>query len=184
MRLFIACEIPADVRKELVTLQKTIGEEKARIKWVEPENTHLTLKFLGEVDEDKVDAIKDRLGEIRSEPIDAHASGLGVFPSESYIRVIWVGLEPASEIEKLHEKIDKAMSELGFRAESRFQTHVTIGRVRSIKNKEYFIKRITELKGRWREIGEHFRIDRFKLKKSTLTPNGPIYEDVAVIGLR
>lgn len=183
MRLFIACEIPYDARKKLFTLQKIIGEEDARIKWVEQDNIHLTIKFLGEVNDENVDGIRESLLSIKSKPIEAHLSGFGVFPSESYIRVLWVGLEPAAEIEKLHREIDDALSGLGFKHETRFQTHVTLGRVRSVRNKEGLVKKILKLKCKGTEIGESFKIDCFKLKKSTLTPQGPVYEDVASVSL-
>ncbi len=183
MRLFIACEIPEDSRKKLVTLQNEIGDEHVKIKWVEPENIHLTLKFLGEVDDTKADGIKDSLLKIKAEHFSASLSRFGVFPSESYVRVLWVGLEPANKIEELHDKIDDALSELGFKPDSRFQTHVTLGRVKFVKNKREFVSRVRGLKGRGLEFGEPFKIDSFRLKRSTLTPKGPLYEDVAVFDL-
>jgi 2'-5' RNA ligase len=183
MRLFIACEIPGNFRKKLVTLQKEIGDEHAKMKWVELANMHLTMKFLGEVEDPKVDEIKGALGNVKSEKITTSISGIGVFPSESYVRVLWVGMRPAEKIEELHEKIDGALSGLGFKPESRFQPHLTLGRVKAVRNKNGFISKIMELKERGLEFGEPFRIENFSLKKSTLTPKGPIYEDVAVFDL-
>ncbi|MBN2331411.1 MAG: RNA 2',3'-cyclic phosphodiesterase [Candidatus Aenigmarchaeota archaeon] len=183
MRLFIACEIPEQVRKKLVTLQEDIGEEQARIKWVEMKNIHLTMKFLGEVDDGKVEEIKSSLSKIKSKAIDAHVSGFGVFPNESYVRVMWVGLEPAHDLGKLHDGIDAALSSLGFGTDSSFRPHVTLGRVRSVMDKNGLMRKIAEAKESLADIGSKFRIDEFKLKKSTLTPRGPVYEDVAVVVL-
>ncbi len=187
MRLFIACDMPEVLRKKAVTLQKFIGDEHARIKWVEPENIHLTLKFLGEVEDSQVEALKDALGGIRSEAFDCSASGFGVFPSDSYIRVLWMGLEPAGKISELHEKIDDVMSPLGFKPDRSFRAHVTLGRVRSVTDKQGLIGRVREMGDKDKEAGPggngKCRIDSFMLKKSTLTPKGPVYEDVAVFGL-
>ena len=183
MRLFIACDIPGNLRQALVTLQKNIGEEHAHIKWVEQDNIHLTLKFLGDVEDEKVDRIKDAIMKIKSKAIDARISGFGVFPTESYIRVLWVGIEPAGDLEKLHEEIDAALSGLGFKTDPTFKPHATLGRVKSVRNREGLLKKVREIKERNIEMGEKFRMDQFKLKKSTLTPSGPVYEDVAVVEL-
>ena len=187
MRLFIACDLPENVRKKLVTLQNTLGSENARIKWVEQKNIHLTMKFLGEVSYDKVAGIKEALGNVEHGAMSCSVSGFGVFPSESYIRVMWVGLEPEKEIQELHTKIDDSLSGLGFGPEKRFQSHVTLGRVKSVVNKPGLlahISKVRESKLGDTELGSPFSMEDFRLKQSTLTPNGPIYEDVAVFGLR
>jgi len=178
MRLFIAYDMPPDIREKLVTLQKRIGNEAARIKWVEPGNIHLTLKFIGEVEDSKADEIRDALKRIKFRPFISSVSGFGAFPSESYARVLWVGLKPADRIGELHERIGEALMPLGFGKEERFQPHVTLGRVNAVADKGSFIKNIQELKRI--EIGEPFTFGSFRLKKSTLTPSGPIYEDVEI----
>ena len=99
MRLFIAIDIPEDVRKKLVSFQEKIGNEHARIKWVEADNIHLTLKFLGEVGDDTVGEIRESLKKIKFKSFTSAISGLGVFPNENYVRVIWAGMEPEKKIE-------------------------------------------------------------------------------------
>lgn len=183
MRLFIACEIPENVRGDLVTFQNNIGDEHANIKWVEKENLHLTLKFLGEVDDKKADEIKDSINGIKSRTIGAHVSGFGVFPTESYIRVLWVSLEPSGELKSLHDAIDERLVGLGFKPEKRFTSHITLGRVRSVNDKGMLISKVNDMKVITGKIGKRFTIDRFVLKKSTLTPQGPLYEDVACVDL-
>ena len=177
MRLFIAFDMPESIRRKAAELQKRIGDEHARIKWVEIENIHLTLKFLGEVDDSKVSIITDSLKKIKFTPFLFYVSGFGAFPSESYARVLWVGLKPAEKISELHERIDDAMKDAGFAKDGRFNPHVTLGRVNYVSGKQDFIRRLAELKGF--EIRENFKFDRFKLKRSTLTGDGPVYEDLA-----
>jgi 2'-5' RNA ligase len=183
MRLFIACEIPENLRKKLVTLQNDIGSKHASIKWVEAENIHLTMKFLGEVEDSKVDEIRNSLRKIRLNPFSCAISGFGVFPSESYVRVLWVGLEPAEKIEKLHDEVDGSLSEIGFKSDSKFSPHATLGRVNSVTDKMEFISQLRRLKEEIRQIGEPFPIGNFILKKSTLTPKGPVYGNVEVFDL-
>jgi 2'-5' RNA ligase len=178
MRLFVAYDLPDNVRKKLVEFQKQIGESEARIKWVEEKNIHLTLKFLGEVEEGKTKEIIKALESVKFKPFLTSISELGVFPSEKFIRVIWVGLKPFEPIEDLHERIENSLVTLGFLRDKRFQAHVTLGRVKFIRDKVSFLSKIKILKVS--DISEHFALDNFKLKKSVLTPKGPIYEDLRV----
>ena len=178
MRLFIAIEIPEDIRKKLASLQAKIGDV-GKVKWVETENIHLTLKFLGETD--ALDEIKESLEKVKCRKFTSAVSGFGVFPNESYIRVIWAGMEPRKSIDELHEEIDDSLSHLGFPKDQKFHPHLTLGRVRSVSDKEKLKSAVDELKV-IEKIGE-FKIEKFKLKKSTLTPKGPVYEDVAIFNL-
>ncbi len=180
MRLFVACGMPDGIRQKLAALQNDIGNEHARIKWVEPVNIHLTMKFLGDVKDSRVDSIRKSLRKIRFKPFISSVSGFGAFPSESYVKVLWVGLKPKERLEELHARIDGSMSELGFRKDPRFQPHVTLGRVRFVNDKNEFLRKIRELKDTG--IGEPFKTDSFRLVKSTLTRSGPVYEDIEVFG--
>ena len=181
MRLFIACDIPGSVKEKLAALRERVGSVDAGIKWVEVENLHLTLKFLGEVEEGKVDEIKNSLEEIKTPPFTSSVSGFGVFPSESHVRVIWAGLEPKERIVGLHALVDSALSGLGFGPELRFEPHVTIGRVKFVRDRAALVRGIGELRGA--RIPDTFGIDSFKLKLSTLTPQGPVYEDIGTFEL-
>jgi 2'-5' RNA ligase len=178
MRLFIGYDIPASVKERILPIRKDIGDDCARIKWVEPENLHLTLKFLGEVDEKNMQLIRGALRQVGFRHFVSSASGFGVFPSESYARVLWVGLSPHEKIAELHEAIDSALGRLGFPKDDRFQPHITLGRIGAVTQREIFVSRIRSIKSL--TIGEPFRMDRFALKKSTLTPAGPVYEDVEI----
>jgi 2'-5' RNA ligase len=182
MRLFTAVELPGEVRKALHDAGKGIGNDTARIKWVEEENIHLTLKFLGEVHEGKAREIKAALESVASGHFNARVTGFGVFPGYDYVRVIWAGLEPRDSFEALHEGIERALSPLGFAHDRRFIPHVTIGRVRSVSDKKALSEALKSLDAAG--AGREFAVDGFRLKKSTLTPKGPVYEDISSFPLK
>lgn len=178
MRCFIAIDLSDEVREELTRIQKEMHSEKAKLKFVEPQNLHLTLKFLGEISDYNLNQIKEALKQIKFKKIKARLNDIGVFPSPNYVRVIWIGLEPAEEIKELHNRIDEALSNTA-KNDKRFESHVTLARVKFILDKKAFAKKLQEIKVKQLD----FNIDSFKLKKSTLTKTGPIYEDIVVFKL-
>lgn len=179
MRAFIAIDINDNVRQKLVEAQEKIEKTKsAKIKFVEPENLHLTLKFLGEITEEQAEEIK-RVLEIVAKKHKKHSvrvKGIGVFPNYNYVRVIWAGVENDEEIKKIAKEIDNALFKLGFKREKDFVSHITIGRVKFVKDKVELMLALKELSNE--EFGE-FEVSAIELKKSTLTPKGPIYETLA-----
>lgn len=168
MRLFIAIELPEEVKDYLIELQKQFTDIKA--KFVRKEQMHLTLKFLGETE--KLDEIKEKLSEVKTEPFETALSELGVFPSENYVRVLWVGLKNSEKIIELQKKIDSSLSEIGFARDKRFHSHVTLARIKFIQDKPGFVKKLKETKVE--EKG--FKVEKVYLIKSTLTREGPVYE--------
>ncbi len=172
MRSFIAIEMQSDGIKEI---QNQLRRANADIKFVDFENLHLTLKFLGEIREEVVDDIHSIMEEsfdgIRR--VNVNLKGVGVFPNLRKIRVVWVGIEDSKEILiNMQDRLEENISRLGFRRDKRFTPHLTIGRVKSAKNKETLVEMIRAMNDK--EIGE-ISIDRVLLKKSVLTPKGPIY---------
>ena len=172
-RGFIAIDI--NVTPNILNLLKDITNSNADIKLVEPQNIHTTLKFLGDVQEDNIDEIeqimKDSVKEI--EPFTLKLSGTGVFPNQNYIRVVWIGIKDAEIIEIISRSIDERLSQLGFKREKRgFSAHLTIGRVKTAKNKQLLLKAIERYKDFEFSTQE---VNSIKLKKSDLTPKGPIY---------
>ena len=177
MRIFIACNIPESLKERLEDFQESLKSDEDKIKWVEKENLHLTMKFIGETDEKDIEEIKRCLSTVKLKAFLTSVSDFGVFPQKGHIRVVWMGLSPANQINDLHEKIDLTLNEIGFERTARFQPHITLGRVNYIENKDEFTKKVDEIKGDFES--EPFKIDRFVLKKSVLTPQGPIYSDLA-----
>ena len=175
MRLFIAIELSQSIRDELARIQFHLKYSAADVKWVEKDNIHLTLKFLGEVPEEKVEKIKSILDGTAKEmkSFDISLKDIGAFPKIEYPRVIWVGLDKGVvESKGLAEKIDEELSKIGYEKEPRpFAAHLTIGRVRSAKNKAALKEKISSIT----PIPGSQLVTSITLFKSTLTSNGPIY---------
>ena len=171
MRYFIAIDLSEDIKDYLYNLQKEIGNSLAKIRWIEKNNLHLTLKFLGDIDEIKISNVKKILSNVKFEPFEVKIEKIGVFPSENYVRVIWVGLNTTNKVIELQKDIDSALLNL-FPKEQRFESHLTIGRVKLIKDKVKFIEKLKKIKIK----DLYFNINKFRIYKSTLTRNGPIYE--------
>ena len=175
MRLFIAIEIPEEIKDYIVKIQKNIDATTNKIKFVNPNQIHLTLKFLGEVQPNIVENIKEELKKITFNPFSVYLDKIGVFPSESYIRVVWVGLNPEDKILDLQKNIDENLKKL-FKKEKDFKPHLTLARVKYIEDKKAFVDKLKKMNVENKKID----INSFKLIKSTLTPKGPIYEDLEV----
>jgi RNA 2',3'-cyclic 3'-phosphodiesterase len=130
MRLFIAIELTNEIRRAVADLLGELRKAAPQAKWVRAENLHVTLKFLGRTEPDKLVAIQNALGSLRSpEPIMLDFSGLGFFPNEKRPRVFWMGMNASSNLPSLAEAIDHAVHKLGFPLETRpFAPHLTLAR--------------------------------------------------------
>ncbi|MCK5261677.1 MAG: RNA 2',3'-cyclic phosphodiesterase [Thermoplasmatales archaeon] len=180
-RGFIAIDVNAT--PNVLKFLKDITNSNADVKLVEPQNIHITLKFLGEVEEVNIDDIEQIIkGSVKEiEPFTIKLSGTGVFPNQNYIRVIWIGIKDAEIIETISRSIDERLSQLGFKREKRgFSAHLTIGRVKTAKNKQLLLKAIEDYKDSEFSTQE---INSIKLKKSDLTPKGPIYTTLREVKL-
>jgi len=180
-RGFIAIDIPTN--KKLLEMENEINNSGADLKLVEPENIHVTIKFLGDTDEEKIDEIEEIIKNSAKDfkPFNIKLKGSGVFPNKNYMKVIWIGLENAESIGEIAKKIDKQLQSLGFEPEKRgFSAHLTIARVKSPRNKEKLIQIIEK----YQDV-EFATIDvnSVKLKKSDLTPKGPIYTNLREVKL-
>ena len=178
MRTFIAIELSHEFKQALADLQNALRRSDADVKWVEPDNIHLTLKFLGEVAEEFAGGVKGTLDTAvtGSTPFEMNLSGIGVFPKLTFPRIVWVGIDDGiEETRKIAEKLDEELFKLGFAKEEReFTAHLTIGRVRSAKNKQALKDAIESLSSQPSTINSQ-RVTAINLYQSTLTPQGPIY---------
>ncbi len=170
MRAFVAFDIPESCKDYLHSLQKDL-RDFGKMTFVK--DFHITLKFLGEVEEEKIERIKKVLGTIRFTAIKTKLTRIGLFPNESYVRVVWVGLSNEQEIIDLQKQIDFGLAKF-FGNERDFLPHATLARVKFVHDKKGLVDAINRIKIEPME----FEINSFKLKKSTLTPQGPIYEDI------
>jgi 2'-5' RNA ligase len=174
MRCFVAVELPSLMREEIGRLQSRIATDGLRL--VKPELVHITIKFLGDVPEGNVGPVTEALGKVRFAPFPVRVLGMGAFPGRA-VRVVWLGL--AGNFQELYLNVEQALKPLGFAPEARgFSPHVTLARV--ARPNEEMNRRLCDRIANFAalDLGS-FTVDRFYLKKSTLTPGGPIYEDLA-----
>ena len=182
IRAFLAIDLDDDLKPKINKIIKEFKRIDTRIKYVELANLHLTLKFFGQIDTAGLNLLEEKIAKVVSEfePFNIKITGCGAFPNSNHIKVIWVGIEDDSVIRDLHDKLDKEFAELGFDKDRKFSTHLTIGRMKSAKNKNQVKSTIAEFSDV--EIGE-MTVNSISLKKSTLKPSGPIYEDLKVFEL-
>ena len=175
MRLFVAIEIPEEIKEYISIVQENINSEKSKIRLVNTDNMHLTLKFLGEVQPDKLDEIKEKLKEVKFNKFLMYLDNIGVFPGENYIRVVWIGLKPENGILQLQKNIDDSLNKL-FKKEKNFKAHITLARVKYIEDKKLFLENLKKMKIENKKID----VKDFRLIKSTLDRDGPVYENLEV----
>lgn len=169
VRCFIALDLPVEIKQEVARIQEELEQENLFSgKFIQVQNMHLTLKFLGEIDAEKVEKVVESLRSIKSRQFEANMPEIGVF-SEKIIRIIWLKLE--GNVIELQRKVDDALEGL-FDKERRFMSHITIARVRNVKDKEKLLEHI----GSCKLNDSSGVINSFSLMKSTLTPQGPVYE--------
>lgn len=175
MRSFIAIDIRNEKVEEI--LEELRGIETG-VKVVRPENLHITLKFLGEVAEGRINDIYSAMEDSFNpfEPFEVLLQGVGVFPSLKYMRVIWAGFKENGErIIEMQHKLDEGLARLNFKTEKRFDPHLTLARVKSPRGKEELQDFVQRHKNT--ELGT-FTVEKVELKKSVLTPKGPMYSTV------
>lgn len=182
MRAFIGVKIPESLAEELWQLNRVLMSEN--YKPVEAHNMHLTLKFLGEVSFERYELLRKKVErKIKGlNKFEFTLKGVGAFPSAAAARVVWVGVDKGSEnLKKLAALVEEAAVESGFPQEQRkFEPHLTLGRLRRQRSLVNKLKRIEGLLG-----GREYRVSVSKIIffKSTLTPAGPVYEEVFSVEL-
>ncbi len=187
MRSFIAIELPKEVRDSLGNLQEKLKTYQADVKWVEPGNIHLTLKFLGEINQEqlsKISLILDSLARDKKN-FSIRLASLGAFPKMDYPRVIWTGIDKGEkETQELAREIEEKIEKIGIPKEGRpFSSHITIGRTRSNLGRDKLVTGLNNLQGYFQETPHEFRVNKITLFKSTLTPRGPVYEVIKEVSL-
>jgi len=183
IRCFIALELPSPVQKHLAQIISRLKEAKADIKWVEPKNTHLTLKFLGEISPEQVQSSRKVLLDQNGKhpPIHCRTGQIGVFPGWNRPQVIWLGLiDGVQRISDLRLLMENVLAECGFaRDPKKFKPHLTLGRVRSPNNMDKLAEKMNALSLEEME----FICGELTLFKSILTPKGSIYHSLESIKL-
>lgn len=184
MRAFVAIELDDPIRRRLAGAQQRLLGAGSGVKWVRPENVHLTLKFLGEAADDAIGAIVRALGEAAGgvEPFAARVIGLGAFPPRGVPRVVWAGIiEPTGSLLALQQRVERALEPLGFPPETRaFAAHATLGRVKKPHGARRLQQAVGDLADE--DFGRQ-RVAAVALFRSDLSPAGPTYTALARVPL-
>ena len=172
-RAFIALELSNNIKDQLAIAQQTLRGCKARLTFVDPELIHITVKFLGEVDDKKLREVMDALVRVSLVPYPVTTGNVTVNNKNSP-HTVWCTIQDTGESERLFVLIEDALAPLGFARETRrFTPHATIARVKSFDPSLF-----TALNTLNAAFYGSCRINGMKLKKSTLLPQGPVYEDL------
>jgi RNA 2',3'-cyclic 3'-phosphodiesterase len=178
MRLFVALDLPDAVCRALGELIAQLKPKSRTARWVRPESMHVTLKFLGNVDAQKLDSIRTALSTIHStQPVEVHFRGIGFFPSERRPRAIWSGIEATPNLFKLAGATEQALKPLGFARESRpFVPHLTLARLNSSQGVENLVAAADAMKSY--DFGSAQETE-FHLFESVLKRSGAEYKKLA-----
>jgi 2'-5' RNA ligase len=180
IRTFIAIELTAECRESLAGVQKRLIPAGKGVKWVRPEAIHLTLKFLGNIDEAQVEPVSEAMAQAAAScpPLRLRLKGVGAFPGVSRPRVVWVGVVGDTQpLGALQRDLEARLARLGFEPEARaFSPHLTVGRVRDFpssgRGKSPLAEAIVALSGL--EL-EEFEAGELILFRSELRPGGAVY---------
>ncbi len=176
LRLFLALELPPKVRDSLEEIQRGLRRTGADVRWVRIGAIHLTVKFLGAVEQERVEGIVAAVAGATAgcPPLTLWPRSAGFFPRPRNPRVVWAGLAgDLAELKSLARGVEQALIPLGFPAGKRgFSPHLTLGRVKSNRNKRDLIEGVLDL-GDY--TGPEFTASDFILYKSDLKPSGAVY---------
>jgi 2'-5' RNA ligase len=177
IRTFIGVDVGQDIRDRAVTLQETLARSSNDVKWVEPENLHITLLFLGEVDDREVPAVCRAVStQLEDQPaFSLTVEGVGSFPNARRPRILWIGVgDGTQELCKIHDLLEPPLLALGCyrREERKYTPHLTLGRVKSERPADRLSEAIAKQSG-WH--GGQTGVKEIQVMSSTLGPKGPEY---------
>jgi RNA 2',3'-cyclic 3'-phosphodiesterase len=175
MRCFIAFDLPAPIKEELSQAQDSFKDCNLDAKWVKPQNIHMTLKFLGDVAEEKLDKIKEVITQVAQAnmSLEADLTDFGFFPNQRKPRVFFISTNKEAQLKAIARSLENKLEPLGFEKEEKFKSHLTLARIKSSKNIEALLEKLEQIK-----IDSTISIKKITLFKSTLSSEGPTYEKI------
>jgi 2'-5' RNA ligase len=172
MRVFIAIDLPEEIRSRLAAMQNELRSTASSSRWVAAESAHLTLKFIGEISEQRIEDVDTALAGLTWIPFTIAVKGVGFFPGPKSPRVFWAGLH-APTMEGLALEIDSRLERAGFDREQRaFRPHITLARAKASRLDKGLVK--ASEKFAETDFGS-FTVNRIYLYESTLKPTGSVY---------
>ncbi len=184
MRVFVAIDLDRETKDSLWGLVKELMHYQGSVRWVQRDAFHLTLKFLGEVGQDRLESLRDSLVAAADglSPFQMQLKGTGVFPSFARPRVLWVGVAENRQLMDLQASVEETLVREGFQRQDRtFHPHITIGRVKSQKG----LQRLLQELRRYKELdfGKIY-VNQVVLMESILSPEGARYREVFSVQLK
>jgi 2'-5' RNA ligase len=187
LRSFVAAHVPDGWVDGLTALRERLARHAAGVRWVQPDGSHVTLAFLGQIARSRVPAIVARLNEAAREcpPCRVRAGGIGVFPHPGRATVLWLGVtDPSGGLTRLQRRVEQALSPEGFAPDDRpFHPHVTVGRWRTPPPRSNVDALLAEAPLALSGAEGEWIVADIRLMESRLTPKGPIYTVVEAIPL-
>ena len=181
MRLFVAIEIPADIRERIADYVSPVRPRLANTRWVPPEGSHITLKFLGNIADERRHAIEGALQKVHASRFRLSLQDVGMFPNARSPRVLWVGIDSGPELAALAQEVDAALARLGFERENRpFTPHVTLARFKEGGKKQNVASALPESQPSFGTM----TAPEFHLYESKLSPQGARYSKLASFALK
>jgi len=186
IRSFLAFELPVEIREQIRAISKELKKTALPVRWVKADNIHLTILFLGSVDEDTIGDIGERVNLVVKgfSAFRIRLDAVGVFPHWRRPRVIWIGLNgDIGGLSNLRNELQEELKVLGFMPEKRpFRAHLTLGRFKGPIDRDENMKWIID---RYRDINSDlYQLNELILYKSDLNPDGPVYTKMATWPLR
>ena len=175
IRSFLAIDIDNDeILSRVASVQETLKSSGGDLKLVEFQNIHVTMQFLGDIDQHMVEKISHQMESLTFSPFKIEVEGVGVFPTIKRPRVIWVGVQQGRDaVSQVYDQLERSLTRLGFAKNQRkYSPHITLARVRSGRNRAELIRCLQQVADF--TFGS-FTVDCVRLKKSVLTPQGPRY---------
>jgi 2'-5' RNA ligase len=175
-RAFISIDI--EPSEQMRSFHQALKETHAQVKLVDLENTHLTLKFLGNTSENHVPEIAELMDDSIDgmDPFTISFKGTGAFPNLNHMKVVWVGVRNTDNMKSISDFLNEGLTVLGYKKEKRkFSPHLTLGRVKGGRNKEQLAQAVRSWEDE--DFGE-MEVPSIRLKKSVLSPQGPTYSTV------
>ncbi|MBU1112480.1 MAG: RNA 2',3'-cyclic phosphodiesterase [Candidatus Omnitrophica bacterium] len=180
MRAFIAIDLPENLKNQLAQIQNDLKSCDLDLKWVKPENLHLTLKFLGDIDEKQLLEIKKIIKGIafNQKTFEVSLEAFGFFPDSRKPRVFFVSTTNQDLLKTIVNRLETGLGKIGFPIEGRFKSHLTLARIKSSKNLETLLQNLKEV-----SLEGVFTVKEIAVYESRLKPTGPVYEKIARISL-
>lgn len=172
MRAFIAINLPERIKSKIVGFENDLKKCDLAFRWVKPENLHLTLKFLGDISQEQVNKIKEAIAKVSGKftAFKASVNGFGFFPNARRPRVFFISIDKEELFKSIATELEEELETLGFKKEGKFKSHITLARIKNLRNIECLKTKIKNT-----QLDEKFSINTITFHESILTKEGPIY---------